>query len=190
MEKAMEQTREKSPVRQLVLTALFAALGCAATLVLQIPSPTGGYLNLGDAVVILGAFLLGPVYGAAAGGLGPAMADLLSGYAAYVPATLVIKAVMALTAAGLFRAMRKKSWSLPLCAVAAEIPMIAGYWLFDALLLFLSTSNSVFSLCLAGSAAGIPGNLVQGIFGAAASTLLAAALRRSAYVRQAFSSFG
>ena len=109
MEKAMEQTREKSPVRQLVLTALFAALGCAATLVLQIPSPTGGYLNLGDAVVILGAFLLGPVYGAAAGGLGPAMADLLSGYAAYVPATLVIKAVMALTAAGLFRAMRKKS---------------------------------------------------------------------------------
>lgn len=57
--------------RMLVMTALFAALGYVATRVLQVPSPSGGYLNLGDAVVLLGAYLLGPVYGAAAGGLGP-----------------------------------------------------------------------------------------------------------------------
>ena len=71
--------------RALVMTGLFAALGCVATLVLQIPSPTGGYLNLGDTVVILGAYLLGPALGAAAGGVGPALADLLSGYTVYVP---------------------------------------------------------------------------------------------------------
>ena len=80
----MEQRLERASARQmgqtraLVMTGLFAALGCVATLVLQIPSPTGGYLNLGDTVVILGAYLLGPALGAAAGGVGPALADLLS----------------------------------------------------------------------------------------------------------------
>ena len=41
-------------------------------------------------------------------------------------------------------------------------------------------------LCLMGSAAGLPSNLVQAAFGAAASTLLALALRRSGYARKRF----
>lgn len=185
MEKTQNQRMDigRADARLLVLTGLFAALGCVATMVLQVPSPTGGYLNLGDAVVILGAWMLGPVYGAVAGGVGPAMADLLSGYAAYVPATLVIKAMMALTAALLYRAFGKKG--LILCAAAAEVPMILGYWLFDALLAALS-SGGAFGLCLMGCAAGIPSNLVQALFGAAASTLLALALRRSGYARSRF----
>jgi len=185
MEKILKRAAggDRVDARLLVLTGLFAALGCAATMVLQVPSPTGGYMNLGDTVVILGAWLLGPVYGAVAGGVGPAMADLLSGYAVYVPATLVIKAVMALTAALLYRAMRKR-WPA-VSAAAAEVPMVVGYWLFDALLTSLS-SGGAFGLCLMGSAAGIPSNLVQAAFGAAASTLLILALRRSGYVQKRF----
>ena len=185
MDKTIEGTSVlgKVNVQRLVLTGLFAALGCVATMVLQIPSPTGGYMNLGDAVVLLGAWLLGPVFGAVAGGVGPAMADLLSGYAVYVPGTLVIKAVMALTAALLYR-FRGKKWLL-VCAIAAEIPMVVGYWLYDALLAFFS-GGAAFGLCLAGSAAGIPANLAQAAFGAAASTLLAMALRRSGYVKRRF----
>lgn len=143
-------------------------------------------MNLGDTVVILGAWLLGPVYGAVAGGVGPALADLLSGYAVYVPGTLVIKACMALTAALLYQALGKRG--LALCAAAAEVPMTAGYWLYDALLAALS-SGAAFRLCLVGSAAGIPSNLVQAVFGAAVSTLLAAGLRRSGYVRRQFPRF-
>lgn len=172
MEKAMGQNQTKL----LVMTGLFAALGCVATMVLQVPSPTGGYMNLGDTVVILGAYLLGPVWGAVAGGVGPALADLLSGYMMYVPATLVIKAVMGVLAAVLYRAIGKKAWGVPVCAVVAEVPMVVGYWLFDG---FLAGS-------LAGSAAGIPSNLVQAAFGIAASTLLALALRKSSYVRREF----
>jgi len=185
MENALKREAGGSRVgaRLLVLTGLFAALGCVATMVLQIPSPTGGYMNLGDTVVILGAWLLGPVYGAVAGGVGPAMADLLSGYAVYVPATLVIKAVMALTAALLYRALGKK-WPA-VSAAAAEVPMVLGYWLFDGLLASLSGGGAL-GLCLMGSAAGIPSNLVQAAFGAAASTLLVLALRRSGYVRKQF----
>lgn len=172
----MERTTNASRIRLLVMTGLFAALGCVATMVLQVPSPTGGYMNLGDTVVILGAYLLGPVWGAVAGGVGPALADLLSGYPMYVPATLVIKAVIGVVAAVLYRALGKKGWGVPVCAVAAEIPMVVGYWLFDG---FLAGS-------LAGSAAGIPSNLVQAAFGIAASTLLALALRKSSYVRKEF----
>ena len=56
MEKTMgRQVRSGDRVKTLVLTAVVAAMACAATLAVQIPSPTGGYLNLGDAVVLLGA---------------------------------------------------------------------------------------------------------------------------------------
>lgn len=183
MEKILKRETVRADARLLALTGLFAALGCVGTMVLQVPSPTGGYMNLGDAVVILGAWLLGPVYGAVAGGVGPAMADLLSGYAVYVPATLVIKAVMALAAALLYRALGRKG--LVLCAAAAEVPMVLGYWLFDGLLAAASGGGAL-GLCLTASAAGIPSNLVQAAFGAAASTLLALALRRSGYVRKQF----
>ena len=162
--------------RAMVVTALLAALSCVATLVIAIPSPTGGYMNLGDTVVLLGAFLLGGAYGAAAGAIGPALADLISGYAAYVPATLVIKALMALLAAAVYHAGGKKPWALVLSGAAAEVWMVAGYWLYDG---FLMRS-------LAGSLAGVPSNLVQGAFGVIVSTALALALKGVRPVRDRF----
>ena len=50
-------------IRKLVLAALFAALCTVMTLVIQIPSPMQGYVNLGDCAVLLSAWVLGPVYG-------------------------------------------------------------------------------------------------------------------------------
>ncbi|QUO36837.1 ECF transporter S component [Dysosmobacter sp. Marseille-Q4140] len=187
MEKTVERREDRSArqVRALVLTALLAAMACAATMAIRVPTPTGGYVNLGDAVVLLGAYLLGPGWGAAAAGIGSALADLLGGYPMYVPATLVIKAVMAALAAGLYRLLgRRGGWTFAVCGAAAEVPMVLGYWLFDALL--ASFGGRDFSLALAGAAAGIPGNLVQAAFGAAASALLAAALRKSAFVCREF----
>lgn len=166
----------KDQTKTVVMTALLAALACVATLVIRIPSPTGGYLNLGDAVVLLSAYLLGPLYGAAAAGIGSMLADLLSGYPAYAPATLVIKAGMALLAGGLYRSMRQRPAGVALAGIAGEVPMVAGYWLYDAWLL----------RSFAGSMAGIPSNLAQAVFGAAASTLLCLALRRSGYARRRF----
>ena len=157
--------------RTIVLTALLAALTCIATMVLVVPSPTGGYMNLGDTVVILGAYLLGPVWGAVAGGVGAALADLLAGYTMYVPATLVIKAVMGVLAALLYRRLGRRWQGLAVCAVLAEVPMVAGYWLFDGLLMGSLTAAAV----------GIPSNLVQAVFGIAASTALTAALRKSRF---------
>ena len=92
-------------LRKLVLAALFAALCTVMTMVVQVPSPMQGYVNLGDCAVLLSAWVLGPWYGGAAAGLGSMLADLLS-YPHCAPGTLVIKFTMAVAAAYIFEAMR------------------------------------------------------------------------------------
>lgn len=119
-------------LRRLVQAALFAALTCAATALLHIPSPIGGYFNLGDAVILLGAFLLTPLWGAAASGIGAALADVLLGFVLYAPATFVIKCLTALTAAALLRSQKtRRMRGAALGAVAGELVMAAGYFLYE-----------------------------------------------------------
>lgn len=159
---------------KLVFTSMFTALTCIATMVIQIPSPMNGYLNLGDAAVLLGAWILGPAYGAFAGGVGSMLADLLSGYVYYAPGTLVIKGVVALVAAVVFRALRSKSDKRGLAQIVSgilgECIMVAGYFGYACLLLQKGLA----------AAASIPGNLVQGGVGIAAATAVYLALRQVA----------
>ena len=82
--------------KKTVMAALMAALICVATFVVRIPTPLHGYVNLGDCLVLFAASILSPWYAALAAGLGSALADLISGYVIYAPATFVIKALMAL----------------------------------------------------------------------------------------------
>ena len=43
----------KNQTKKIILAALFAALTCAATMSIRIPTPgTGGYIHPGDAIVI------------------------------------------------------------------------------------------------------------------------------------------
>ena len=65
-------------IRKMVLAALMAALTYVATMVVQIPSPMQGFVNLGDCFVLLSGWLLGPWYGFAAGGIG-SISKILSG---------------------------------------------------------------------------------------------------------------
>jgi len=157
-------------IRRLVLAALFTALTCVATMVIQIPSPMSGYVNPGDALVLLSAWVLGPFVGAAAGGIGSMLADILTGYAFYAPGTLVIKAAMGLAAGAVVRAMKGKRLSGRLLGgLLAEIIMVAGYFLYAALIL----QNGI------GALASVPGNAVQGLVGLVAALALAAVLEKA-----------
>lgn len=151
-------------IRKLVLAALFAALTAVMTMVIRVPSPIGGYLNLGDCAVLLAGWALGPLYGALAAGLGSMLADLL-GYPLYAPGTLVIKGLMAVSAALVFRALRNRRASLPvsvaLSGALAESVMVAGYFLYEALPFPVGLGM--------GALANIPFNVVQGVFGLAAA---------------------
>ena len=80
----------KTKTQKIVMAAMLAALVCVATMIVKIPSPLKGYLNLGDCVVLLSGWILSPVYGFLAAGIGSALADLFSGYVTYAPATFII----------------------------------------------------------------------------------------------------
>ena len=71
----------KFQTKKLVLSALFMALTCVATMSIRIPTPgTGGYIHPGDAIVILSGALFGPVWGFLIAGIGSCLADLLDVY--------------------------------------------------------------------------------------------------------------
>lgn len=108
-------------VKKLVTASLFAALCCVLTMAIPIPSPTEGYVHLGDSMVLLSGIFLTPMYGALAAGLGSALADLLTGYTHYALATFVIKALMALIVSAIYKAMGKKLVALITAAAAAEL---------------------------------------------------------------------
>lgn len=163
-------------IRKLVMTGLLAALTCVATMVIRIPTPTGGYVNLGDTIVLLSAFLLGPVLGMIAGGVGSALSDFLAGYMAWVPATLIIKGLMGLAAGLLYQKQGHSKGGILLSGLPAECIMVLGYFGFEAALLGQGL----------GAAVGIPANIVQGVFGLAAGTLLTLALRKNSYIRKAY----
>ena len=165
-----------SKIRKLVLAALMAALCTIMTMVIQVPSPMQGYVNLGDCAVLMSAWVLGPLYGGAAAGIGSALADLLSGYAHYVPGTFAIKLVMAVAAALIFRAATKKGLSASSVllgqiawGVVAEVIMVLGYFAYASLWLGKGLA----------AAASIPGNIVQGVFGLVAATVVYTVLSRS-----------
>ncbi len=156
-------------IRKLVLTALMAALCCVATMVVQIPSPMQGYVNLGDCFVLLSGWLLGPWYGFAAGGVGSMLADILLGYAHYAPGTLVIKGLMAMAAALILRSMHGSKAGYLVGGAVAECIMVAGYFGYASLLLGKGLA----------AAASIPGNLFQGVVGLAAGLALVTVMERS-----------
>ncbi len=160
-------------IRKLVFAALFAALSCVATMVIRIPTPIGGYIHAGDAVVLLSAFLLGPWWGAAAAGLGSGLADLIAGYGLYVPGTFAIKFVVALLGGLMLRCTLIRS--LPVRAVVAglvgEIFMVLGYLGYEAVILGYG----------AAAVGGVPMNCIQGAFGVVAGAALFLALSKSRF---------
>ena len=87
------RSNQLSP-RFLCMTGVMAALVCVMTMVVQIPIPLG-YAHLGDAFILLTVLFVGKRSGIWAGGVGSALADLLTGYAYWAIPTFVIKALMA-----------------------------------------------------------------------------------------------
>jgi uncharacterized membrane protein len=160
-----------SKIKKLTVSALVAALACVATMVIKIPSPLNGYINLGDCVVLLAGWILAPGYAFLAAGLGSALADLFSGYAAYAPATFVIKGVMALIVFGCFKWLNKKIGKLPaqiVGGILAELAMIMGYFVFEG-----------FLYGFAASLVNIPANAVQGVAGIVIGIVLVKAYEKA-----------
>ena len=98
-------------IKSMVMAAVMAALTYVATTVIKIPAPTGGYVHIGDGLVLLCGWILGPWWGGAAAGIGSMLVDLLGGYMSFVPGTLIIKFLDAMAAALIVKALGRKTYS-------------------------------------------------------------------------------
>ena len=150
---------------KIIFSSLFAAIICVVTMFPQIPVlATGGYIHMGDAVILVAAWLFGPLYGASAAAVGSGLADVFSGYVIYAPATFVIKGLVAVCAVLLVRLAKKLIKSKFVCyviaATVAELVMVIGYFLYELYLYGV------------GAVSSIPFNLIQGGFGVVAGVLL------------------
>lgn len=163
--------------KKLIIAALFAALTCTTTMVIKIPTPSMGYIHPGDGMVLLCGILLGPGVGGLAAGIGSMLSDLLSGYAVYAPGTLVIKALVAVSAGVLYRRLPGKNRvRILLCGAVGEAIMVAGYFVYQ--IGMMAAAGSAFSAAAVAAGGGVPFNLVQGVSGVVIALALFPVLQR------------
>ena len=147
----------KTRTHKIVMASLLAGLCCIATMIIKIPSPLEGYINLGDCIVLLSGWLLSPAYGFLATGIGSALADMFSGYIMYVPATFIVNGIMTLIVFFGSKILSKRTSKILariICGTLAEIIMVLGYFIFEDFLYGFGPS------CL-----NITANMVQGLVG-------------------------
>lgn len=155
---------KKESVKNLALAGLLGALILLFTAWLHIPVGKG-YIHIGDAFIYWGAVLLPMPYGILAAAGAAVLADCLSGFALWAPASAVIKALTVL----LFTAKGEKILCLRnlLAPVGAGILCAGGYYLYEALV-YGDYATPLLS---------VPGNLIQSLCSAIAFYLLSSALK-------------
>jgi len=152
--------------KKIVLTGLMAALTMIATMAIHIPTPLNGYIHIGDGFVLLSGIILGPLTGGLAGGIGSMLADILTGYFFYAPATFLIKTLAAFISGHIFHrfylsAKVKSTVLIPLLisGIVSSIIVTGGYFIFESFVYGAAASGAnvifnvfqnVFSLLVAG----------------------------------------
>ena len=152
---------------QISLIAMMAAVTAAATFLIRIPNPMGGYFNLGDVAVFAVALAFNPLVGGLAGGIGSAIADLI-GFPIFAIPTLIIKGLEGLLASVISN--KKSAFRDLLAVVVAGSEMVVGYFVVEYFVLQWG---------LGGALAEIPGNIVQVLVGGLIGIPLGYIVRRN-----------
>lgn len=161
----MERKKSQEHLRNLVLTAVFAAMVYVLTAFLKIPTHQG-YIHVGDGIIYLAAAILPTPYAMAAGAIGAGLSDYLSGYAMWVLPTMIIKAVTA----AVFT--YKKDTIVHVRNIIALVPAIlicVGGYYFASVILYGDWGAAL---------ADVPTNFIQGISSSALFIFLGLALDR------------
>ncbi|MCI1208062.1 MAG: ECF transporter S component [Treponema sp.] len=161
---------------QVALTAGMTAVVVVFTIIVKIPTPTKGYLNLCDLAISFIAFTFSPLTAMLTAGLGTCLADILSGYPQWAPISLIVHGLEGLiTALIVASPVQKKNTSgEKISAIRIIIAMIAcivivagGYFVLGAIFM---------SIGFGAAAAGIPGNIVQAGIGVIGGYILSRAV--------------
>lgn len=177
------------PAFKVASLAILIAVTAIFTYIIRIPiAPTRGYINFGDVAIFFTAILFGPWTAFIAGGVGTALADLISGYAQWAPFTffahglqglfigLVIKAGLGIRKVD----QQKKGETTEEPSSQRRMPNIVT--LIIAFLIGTITMGGIYFITggimvgFPAAATEIPGNILQNAVGVIGGTPLALAV--------------
>lgn len=134
------------------IIGVFSGLICVLTIIISIPIPaTQGFINIGDAGVMICGLLFGPVIGGLSGGIGSSLADILLGYTIYAPGTLIIKGLEGFLVgiiANPKKNYQKINYRDILAVLAGGSLMAYGYFLYEVFIFGIPAA--VYELILNG----------------------------------------
>ena len=136
------------------------------TLFIRIPLPSRGYFNFGDVAVVFSGLVLGSLtrkrnfwWGAGAGGIGAALADIIGGFGMFAPITLVAKGAEGGLCALASGRQKFSRWLLLLLGGAS---MVACYFIAEAFMPNIGLQGAVSEIIpnLIQAGGGIAGGLL------------------------------
>jgi uncharacterized membrane protein len=162
---------EKKNALKVAVVAVLTAVVVVFTMIVRIPTAKG-YLNLCDVAICFIAFTFGPWTAFIAGGLGTALADLISGYAQWAPISFVVHGLEGFLVALIVR--QKADEAIPVFKkIVAGIVCVAtvtlGYFIL----------SGIFISGFGVAAAEIPGNLAQSGVGVVLGLAVSYAVQRA-----------
>jgi len=146
--------------KEICASGLMIALVAIGTMIFQIPvSSTSGYIHLGDSLILLVAVFFGKKQGMIAGGIGSALADILSGFAHWALFTLIIKGIMGFLIGSIADFPKTNGKFLSVRNVVGGVVgiswMVFGYFI----------GGSILKSSVAIALLSIPENILQGVMG-------------------------
>ncbi len=169
----LSKNKSSQKTKLMAITGLMAAVICLLTAVFKIPTGQG-FTHIGDGAIFLAASILPTPYAIAAAAIGGALADTLSGYLIWAPATIIIKALTA----SFFTAKNQKI----ICKrnIIMLVPSLAlcivGYSLYQGTVMTISDGGSVTLAAIGAAFVQTPAYCVQIGLSAAVYILLGVAL--------------
>ncbi len=119
--------------------AILVAIVFISVKMINIPTAIGGVINLSDSVILTISLIASTSSATLSSGLGSFIAEVMSPYAIFAPATLIIKGLMAFVSSTINKKVHIKNKYVHILVgfIAAEIIMIIGYFIFQAYFLDL-----------------------------------------------------
>jgi uncharacterized repeat protein (TIGR04002 family) len=150
-------------LKKMTTVAMFSAMIFVLTMFIKIPVASG-YVHFGDALVYICAGVIGGPWSILAGALGEGVADIVGGYGIYAPATIVVKALIALP----FALTSSKSEKIltpftGLLTIISGMITVGGYYIAD---LIIDKTYAIVD---------IPGNVIQAVGSAVLFVVIAGA---------------
>lgn len=168
------KTKHSAHTLHIVIAAMFAAMIAVMTAFVQIKTPTGGYVHLGDSMIYLTASFLPLPFAVAASAIGGGIADLLV-YPETIIYTIIIKALNAVFFSSKSDKLLTKRNAL--MTIPSGLVTIVGYSISKLIRQLLAGDS--FHSALVNALWKMPENSIQAVASALIFILIAAAFDRA-----------